>query len=746
PVVPWSQDTYTNGAHDKWSDTYVQRTRSLSPTRPLTAQLTGCAVRTSSASPTKRFPRPISYVGSPVKLDNRVSTHIEYSTSHASNTPSSSKNMLHVPAPEVDILPSLSDTTLSKVYGSVLQPKESLTTHSCAMCLTPFPPDATIYPDPAFISSSRFLCRPCYETNGGTKGTCPTCSRPVLTLKSEGQFIHAGNQFWHKRCFNCTGCFKYIGDTPMVDLLGRPSCADCFESCLIREPSTPKQSTPDSTTNIARSKNSRNIGGMGSVSPGGRRSGEGSPAMEELEQRLGISGRLVGSPIAEDLSRKLAVLSNPSSSLDYSSAARKPDSTHKDNHLGQSTRSPGSYSAIQLRNNSTGTPTRIIEAKEIKQKPVEFSSPSPRGTRSSAVQSNPTSLLSQPSICKHSIDDETEFDLRGFSPLPPQTPDLMSDVSDTTTQSSIDPDSPSKINDEDLFSTRETYLAGYNSRYTRRDFPDTPEDINAEKIASQVSNRDPTSTCSPVPPSGLDLPFVSPLTLRPVKAPLQGLLDQSPSNLSTGSCIGCGRSLFGIRGGGKFLTVPGDEERPMTYHVECFRCAICDGTFNECVTPAKITMYKMPAAVPSMSASNSVHSPLTKSTTRTNTFAIRSLSSRLERLPLTAPTSDITSIPRFGSNTTCPGCSKPVFPMEQGVVPGPQTTRWHASCLVCGGKKETPKGMAIRRGREEKKTEPGCGKKLDSAAKIGVDGSVWCRECSVRVSILLYLAKSHLSP
>lgn len=56
-----------------------------------------------------------------------------------------------------------------------------------------------------------------------------------------------------------------------------------------------------------------------------------------------------------------------------------------------------------------------------------------------------------------------------------------------------------------------------------------------------------------------------------------------------------------------------------------------------------------------------------------------------------------------------------------GVVPGPQGSRWHASCLVCGGK-------GANKGRRDK-SQPGCGKKLDSAAKRDVDGGVWCREC-----------------
>lgn len=578
PVVPWSQEKHTDGAHDKWSNTYVHRTRSISPTRPITAQLTGCSVRTPPASPTKRFPRPISHAGSPIKLDNRVSAHIESSTSHESIPPSSSKNMLHVPAPEADILPSLSDTTLSKVYGSILQPKESLTTHSCAMCSMPFPPDATIYPDPTFISSSRFLCRPCYEANGGTKGTCPTCSRPVLTLKSEGQFIHAGNQFWHKKCFNCSGCFKYIGDTPMVDLLGRPSCTDCFESCLIREPFTPKRSTSGSASNTPRSNN---IGGMNSVSSGGRRTREGSPVMEELEQRLGISGRLVESAVAEDLSRKFADLSQHSPSLDYSSATKNPANTHEDSYRSQLMGSLGSQAANPSKNKSAGSPTRTVEAIKMKQKFMESSSSSLRGTPSPVEQSAPPSRLTHPSMFKHSISDDSDFDFREIPPLPPQTPDLMSDVSDTTARSSPDLDSSPKINAEDLFRTGRTYMIRHHSSFSR-DFPSNPKDVISEETAGQVPACTPNSTRNRGTSSGLEPSFVSPSTSKgPIKAPIQDLPDDSLSNLSTSSCAGCGGGLFTIRGGGKFFTVPADEGTSMNYHVECFKCTVCHGTFNE---------------------------------------------------------------------------------------------------------------------------------------------------------------------
>lgn len=84
----------------------------------------------------------------------------------------------------------------------------------------------------------------------------------------------------------------------------------------------------------------------------------------------------------------------------------------------------------------------------------------------------------------------------------------------------------------------------------------------------------------------------------------------------------------------------------------------------------------------------------------------------------------MTSFPRFGSSAACPGCHKSVSPMEKGVVPGPQGSRWHGSCLICGGK-----GGTVRGRRDN--TKPGCGKRLDSAAKSDGEGGVWCRECLV---------------
>lgn len=229
-------------------------------------------------------------------LSRGVSEHILATTSQSARPPSPLKFSTTFSDPASDILPSFSahEPTLSKVYGSVLQPKETLPLHSCAICQAVFPPDSTLYPNPSDPSDVKsFLCRQCFTVSGGSKGNCPSCSRPVLALKAEGGFVQSGGKYWHKQCFNCMSCFKNIGGTPMVDLFGRPSCADCFDNCLKRDhPATPKK-------NRTSANNSPNLGARLSSSYGSQ-SREGSPMLEELEQRLGIVRSRESTPAACD--------------------------------------------------------------------------------------------------------------------------------------------------------------------------------------------------------------------------------------------------------------------------------------------------------------------------------------------------------------------------------------------------------------------------------------------------------------
>ena len=311
PLVNLRKDTTEATVEDKWTKTYASTNTSKSSSRPTSSYLLNKDVdvseRPKPAASNNRFPRPTS---SSSKKDVSVGNGVrDYIASATSRTIAPLKYTMTGPNPEAGILPSLApnDTTLSKVYGSVLQPKETLDSFACAICSTKFPPDATIYPDPLQPESShRFLCRPCFVDNGGSKGPCGTCSRPVLTLKSDGGFIHAADKFWHKRCFNCAGCDKNIGDKPMVDLLGHPCCPDCFDTCLTRNSTPKKKATTDSSEPI----NKLGRLSISTPTPKSRRgSREASPVIGELEQLLGLKRR-ESSPELQDLSQRLSAIGN----------------------------------------------------------------------------------------------------------------------------------------------------------------------------------------------------------------------------------------------------------------------------------------------------------------------------------------------------------------------------------------------------------------------------------------------------
>ncbi|KAK0465171.1 uncharacterized protein EV420DRAFT_1513130 [Desarmillaria tabescens] len=767
PAVAWNPSSMKEGLQDRWSNTYVTKDRP--PPGPLSPNVTGSSSKQgSTVNDGKRFPQPTSStpLSSTSALATRVSEHIASTTSQLGRPSSPLKQS--VAAPEADILPSPLpfDNSLSKVYGSVLQPKETLNTHSCSICSSIFPPDATIYPDPSKPddASSGFLCRSCYTTNGGSKGICPTCSRPVLALKSEGGFICADGKYWHKRsCFICQGCFKNVGHAPMVDLLGRPTCAECFENCLKRD-RTPKKSR-DSISSSPMS----NLGGMNVNSK--NRSREGSPAIEELEQRLGIRSREASPSMEDSFSRSGLIGSSPSPRPRPSSAVSGSPSFHSLSPVDRLLDQKGSPSP-----SPRGKYDRFKNAKLDSHRSIDLSpsfrpitsehSPSRlAGPDLDAVQemknrflsSDNSPKLSSPSPpLKHARSSGSFSNLPNSSPKNlgsfelPSTPDLLSDVSDAGTFSSSGPDSPPRNDLSDLSIDRalssNRRMHKYASRYSRADAME-PDDGHTGRDQIPVPHRLSTSN-SP-----------KPLTVTTNQV--------SQSTV----CAKCSHPLFSIHGGGRFVTVPNaDDGTSQTFHADCFTCAICDLPFREAsqgqavfvktdsgachveCAPTKIITRTIstpspsrPAAIKSTSSSSSPrHQAPTSSSPRHQTSASSSpkpqsgtatygSSSRYERPPLTAlATSLPASFPRFGSSTSCPGCRKSVSPMERGVVPGPQGTRWHAPCLVCGGKKET-KGYARFRD-EKKKDEPGCGKRLDSAAKTDGEGGVWCRECLLLLS------------
>ncbi len=468
--------------------------------------------------------------------------------------------------------------------------------------------------------------------NGGTKGICPTCSRPVLTLKSEGGFVHSAGKYWHKHCFNCNECQKNIGDAPLVDLLGRPSCAECFDSCL-RRPSERDQS-PITPTKLMRHSPvaRRNIGGIDTTNTAttqfGLNSREASPALEELEQRLGIvRSTREGSPSLEELSQRLSLIGKetPRARRDsrHSERYRSPDPedvfSSRPERTGGLRRSTGTPSPVRRQTtepNRNSSPVPTPEAiEEMKSRFMKAATVSPPSMSSSPLnhlaQSFSTTFPSHPhtpsrarssssfpapdipSRFEHSdeaqdqelrcITDENDVSssLIHHSPTDLPTPDLMSDASDDTA-----PLSPS-AEPQLCGGQRDAKLSTIN-QYDEVELNDTESNCAPHVAIRQTDNEPRTSDCmankkvdtNMTPPSKIPVASKSlgKEMINTVTTPASAIM---PTSSSTTRCTNCAGLLF-TNGEGRSLTLPAEEgAKSKMYHVECFRCVICEGTFKE---------------------------------------------------------------------------------------------------------------------------------------------------------------------
>ena len=612
PVLSWKE--HGSQDQDKWSRTYV-----LKDPLPSSANNT----------PVKRYSKNVP-ISATTNISARISAHIASATSSNSHIALPLRATRTGPLPEAGILPSPCDSTLAKVYGSVLQPTESLAAFFCVICNTTFPPDATIYPDPRVpdaTNQNQFLCRPCFVANGGSKGNCPSCSRPVLTLKSEGDFIHAVNQYWHKRCFNCDGCQKNIGDAPIVDLLGRPSCSDCFDSCLRRDyeydrgPRAPAGKTQPNL-NVAAAQ--KNLGGMdtavSSAVPGlGLRSREASPGLHELEQRLGIARTTTreGSPSLEELSQRL-------SSIGKDSLRARRDSRHSDRYQSPEPEdfpgSPERSNALRIsagapspiRKQVTGTsrsgspaptPEAIEEMKSRFIKPT--STPQTTSPLNHLAQSFTTSSVlnasRSPTLTRTSLGSrlpvptsqsqpQHNADLGGnssdlspsLSPLDSKTLDLVSDLYHDTARSPLSNiGSPPQKEAKNHLESDHTNLVNMGSSRNGQDAIGTIIEETESQLTSPVHT--PTKRADQKVTSVSRIPVASrsPNARTPTSAS-PTTMSQGHESVALSSCAKCNGLLYNAGGGCNYLTVPGEEGvKAKAYHVECFRCTVCGGVFNE---------------------------------------------------------------------------------------------------------------------------------------------------------------------
>ncbi|KAG9128444.1 hypothetical protein FRC07_011201 [Ceratobasidium sp. 392] len=292
-------------------------------------------------------------------------------------------------------------------------------------------------------------------------------------------------------------------------------------------------------------------------------------------------------------------------------------------------------------------------------------------------------------------------------------------------------------------------------RWSRR--REKPDDASSSRPGSIVSERTDLEAFSPPP---APTPVAPPATSSPTPAKRRVKVDDILMPIdSTERCYGCNEKLH-LDGGNMFVTVPGyaktgntGEFTPArTFHVDCFRCSVCELPFGGDAWEGQQARF---VQLKDMIAHPECAPPIVRTATYTPTppkasRVVRSVpqapepslrSAPARDYGISRPTPGISSVPapapapvanrpragttgqtpRFGGSMYCPWCSKSVSPMELGTCPGPNGSRWHSSCLVCGGKD-------AKKNRKNA-NDPGCGKQLDSGAKSDQDGGVWCRQC-----------------
>ncbi|KAF9518249.1 hypothetical protein BS47DRAFT_1389177 [Hydnum rufescens UP504] len=770
------------------------------------------------AKSTARFPRPKnSTLSHPINFEgqsrmlNRVSAHITTVTSRPTS-PLKNQVLSDKDPSDGTIVKSHITGSLVKVYGSVLGRPGSLPSMQCHTCSQVFLPDATIYPSPTLPDT--YLCRECFESDeGASRGTCEACHKPVFgLLKVEGgPPVENAGRIWHASCFRCNGCEKDIAASPMVDILGRPCCESCFDQCL-------EKGSPSPAPKRSRVKSIDKDNYVGTVKRGGKESmgsREGSPVMDELSKRLGLvpspnssppspsssvsprtGGRVAGeiSPTIERLARKLNGL-GISNASNTSPLLSRRDSQHPTNLPSLSTTpfgapesTPEGRVSISSSTSCSTSPRSFDSTSSLSMSTTSTAISSPADSPPSTRNKELEGLEKDETPASSTVSYASTNTVATQSPRTSDMVDRRETPAWTSPSTFLDPQGMYRMGD---YLERENPPPKGNSQGNKlphlRNTADSGSPVSSSGQRTPIKNSTPTrarpresfnndstptsssKTTTPTAQSAvgphsrrLSSSFKSPTGTK--QSPLH--VFTTPEALVNAKCDACGRPLLAQDMRGRIVTVPKgptlstnqsskDEshdnskraETPVErYHHTCFRCATCGDAFGEldgkanfireegrvvhvsCASPLRVVRTNIP--VPS----KKVMDPTTfnRSSTVPDTISRIPASKPRTMTSSRATTPPAPVSPTSSGRFICGGCHNTVFQMEKGVVTGPQGSKWHMGCLVCGGKDWKARKEAQRRKNEG--NEIGCGKKLDSQARTDRYGQVWCRDCMTLLS------------
>ena len=616
------------GKHQSTSQGHLA-TRRAAFERPQPQQLSPSSPSSLSIAPPKsatgrRFPLPQNsslattcQPSTPIS-NTRVVTHIAATTTNSTRTRSNTHTANSLAASPSGN-PIIDDGyTLSKVYGSALQNPDTLKTYACASCTTTFQRDSTMYPDPSSPTSSpRFLCRDCFIASGGVKADCVECRKPVYKLKKEGDFVENGGRVWHAKCFECEGCGRNTAKNASVDLMGRPCCAECFDTSLRRSETT----RPRTMSTHHREPEAATAGTLGGMlrGRGVDRGRESNPAMEELTQRLGVASKDT-TPNKREISvvssSSSPTRSRPSSGIPTSASAELEDAvatysprsralngirSRKNSEKSRSTSLSGRSSPTLLALNTAAPETQDI----LKMSSLPASAPTDHPP-SHFLISNQLDTTTAPQIGNTIVTSpitslpsalwSSTSTVRGI----PTSDDCISSTRNHTSLDST-PSCARTILDEGA-KTKSRIPLLHSIALSKRSSdgngtPDLASDGGSEGTcsldASPPTPRDRVNGSRDTIGDDNDTPMAKRIA-DSIKTAATGESYGGPSEVSEDMdeeemnvrCTKCNGLLYSLQGGGKIVTVPsaavGDEIGGVArYHARCFVCAVCQREFSE---------------------------------------------------------------------------------------------------------------------------------------------------------------------
>lgn len=433
---------------------------------------------------------------------------------------------------------------------------------------------------------------------------------------------------WHSKCFKCEGCGRDISTRPMVDVLGRPCCADCFDDCLNRgrgsarasrnpSPASKAVGMTSPVTTRGKSAGSRPESAL-SVShsnPGGLRKSPSQPGLDAPNAVVEELARRIGAPSP---SRKASRDSSPVLRSSPSRELKKDDAFTSS--LNRSITDRLAALAVDSPPGSRSSPGSSSPPKRYPG--LDFGTPSKGSTAPASptsVDSPPRSPSKSPSRTPFATSQDQESEP---SPAPPRSADRASlgllTPGSTPTQSpmSTPPARPSTFTSTPGTGSRIPSLRGRHSITSITSPPPSTSSpgVNSpsgtprrpsgatSRIPSVSSPKTSTGGHTPVKstpfksnlPTIASSPASSPASTivvktKPERPSLTALTRPSPDE----KCNKCEGRLHSVGSSGRIVSVPSvDGERVEQYHAGCFCCEACGGTFAEVAGAASFVRFE----------------------------------------------------------------------------------------------------------------------------------------------------------